>query len=153
MNFNNIYKNKTDSWSTPNAIYSFFMEESFFDPCPLDDNGCLGLFANWFDKKKIFVNPPYSNIDPFIDMSINASLMGCKVILLLPVRTGSKWFSSLINYSLGVDIWFIRGRLSFGDSKSSAPFDSMFVFLGFTKFNCFKVVNRDCILENLKSIL
>ena len=47
------------------------------------------------------------------------------VVMLLPVRTDTKWFH---NYIYGkAEIRFIKGRLKFGDAKNSAPFPSMIV--------------------------
>ena len=53
-----------------------------------------------------------------------------KTCLLLPARTDTKWFH-MLNNLLFTRIVFIQGRLKFGNSKNSAPFPSMLVFIGF----------------------
>ena len=45
--------------------------------------------------------------------------------MLLPARTDTIWFHEwVLPYA---DIYFIKGRLKFGNSKNSAPFPSMIV--------------------------
>ena len=47
------------------------------------------------------------------------------VVCLIPSRTDTKYFH---NYCMRSDlIYFVKGRLKFGDSKNSAPFPSMVV--------------------------
>lgn len=45
--------------------------------------------------------------------------------MLLPARTDTKWFHNWIYGK--AEIQFIKGRLKFGTSKTSAPFPSMLV--------------------------
>lgn len=47
------------------------------------------------------------------------------VVMLLPVRTDTKWFHEYVMKSN--KITFIKGRLKFGNAKNSAPFPSMIV--------------------------
>jgi site-specific DNA-methyltransferase (adenine-specific) len=47
--------------------------------------------------------------------------------MLLPVDTSTKWFHELIYDRFEIE--FIKGRLKFNDSKNSAPFASMLVFI------------------------
>lgn len=76
----------------------------------------------------LFCNPPYSNIEPFVDYMIQHYKKGYHVIMLLPVRSGTKWFKKLLEYS-NCRILFFTQRLHFND-KGSAPFDCMLVQLG-----------------------
>ena len=51
---------------------------------------------------------------------------GNSSVFLIPARTDTTWFHEIIlenNY----EVRFLKGRLKFGDSKSSAPFPSMLV--------------------------
>lgn len=51
--------------------------------------------------------------------------------MLLPARTDTKWFHEwVLPYA---EIYFIKGRLKFGDSKNSAPFPSMIVIFDHTR--------------------
>ena len=67
--------------------------------------------------------------DGWLEKAINEIEKGnCKkAVFLIPARTDTKWFHDLIYNKY--DIQFIKGRLKFGDSKNSAPFPSMFVWL------------------------
>ena len=56
-------KSKTDSWSTPKALYEELDKEFSFDtydPCPLDDPEKDGLSEDW--AAVTFCNPPYSQL-------------------------------------------------------------------------------------------
>jgi hypothetical protein len=46
------------------------------------------------------------------------------VVCLVPARTDTAWWH---DYATRGEIRFIRGRLKFGDSKTSAPFPSAIV--------------------------
>lgn len=49
------------------------------------------------------------------------------VVMLIPARTDTSYFHDYIYQKPNVEIRFVRGRLKFGDGKSSAPFPSMVV--------------------------
>ena len=74
-----------------------------------------------------FCNPPFSNIEPFVDYMIKCNQSGFNCVMLLPVRMCTRWFQKLVFY--GVKVVFITNRLKYGNSSTSAPFDSMLVFL------------------------
>lgn len=118
---------KSDNWATPKALYQAFMDKGFYDPCPLDPNGCDALLKGW--PSKVFVNPPYSDIMPFVDRALGIALKDddADIWLLLPCNTGTKWFGLLVENT--ADMFFLRGRLKFGDSVNSAPFYSVLVHL------------------------
>ena len=116
----------TDNWSTPLEIYNQFMKQNYYDPCKLYDNSFT--FNLDIDFGNMFINPPYSNIKEWTKYAINYhKFYKRKIVMLLPSRTGTKWFHELLNY--GIEINFIKGRLKFGNSKNSAPFDSIFIIL------------------------
>ena len=128
-------KSKTDSWKTPYHIKNKLNEEfdfDDFDPCPLNDNPDFnGLNMDW--KKSNFVNPPYSKLKTtkksglgWIEKGHIEAQKGNLSVFLIPARTDTTWFHEIIlenNY----EVRFLKGRLKFGDSKSSAPFPSMLV--------------------------
>jgi len=131
-----INKSKSDSWSTPNKLYTELNKEFNFDdydPCPLNDNPDKdGLLEDWANTT--FVNPPYSKLKStkkrigWIDKAHNECKKGKTIIMLLPARTCTQWFHDIIlknNY----EIRFIKGRLRFGDSKNAAPFPSMIIIM------------------------
>lgn len=118
-----LFSRSSDNWSTPKEIYDKFINDGWFDPCPLNSN-FDGLLIEW--KYKNFVNPPYSKIKEFVNKSIFESLKGNEVVLLIPARTDTKYFRELVDY--GCIIYFITGRLHFNNSNS-APFPSCFIYL------------------------
>ena len=126
-----VFLHESDHWATPKKLYNWYMEKGFIDPCPLhskEDN-----LNKIYDGKKIFINPPYSQISKWVDF-IENNLPHCELIhLLIPARTDTKYFHKLL--SMKPIIFFIKGRLHFNED-GSAPFPS--VILSFTK-DMFKV--------------
>ena len=129
-------KSKSDSWSTPKALYQDLDKEFSFDaydPCPLNDNPDKdGLSEEWANVT--FCNPPYSQLKStktrlgWVDKAHQECQKGKTVVLLLPARTDTQWFHDVI-LSNGYEVRFLRGRLRFGDSTSAAPFPSMVVVM------------------------
>lgn len=126
-----LFSKNSDNWATPKIIYDYYMNNEYFDPCPLNSQ-FDGLEIEW--KNKNFVNPPYSKIKDFVDKSIEEHKKGRKVILLIPARTDTKYFRKLVDY--GCDIFFITGRLHFNNSNS-APFPSCYIWLTGYETVCF----------------
>lgn len=123
---NKCFKWKTnDQYATPDNIYNVFINQMGFNDfnplCEKYDDSLLKTF-----DCNLYCNPPYSNIEPFVDYMIKHASRGYGVVMLLPVRTGTKWFYKLYKY--GCNIAFFTQRLHFSN-KSSAPFDCMLVFL------------------------
>lgn len=126
MKFNvDLQKSKTDDWRTPSFVYEAFMNKGYIDPCPYQST-INGLDIDYEDEK-LFINPPYSDISTWVDYAIRQYKHGCKVFLLIPSRTDTKYFHRLLR--LGCSIYFIKGRLHFNDSKKCAPFPSCFIEL------------------------
>lgn len=111
----------SDLWRTPKFLYDYFTKYNYFDPCPINPK-FNGLEISW--KSHNFVNPPYSQIDKWIDKALKERKKHHNSILLIPARTDTKWFRKLVENN--VNIAFIQGRLHFND-KGPAPFPSMFV--------------------------
>ena len=61
----------------------------------------------------------------WIKKAYEESLKGSVVVCLIPSRTDTKYFH---DYCMKASkIFFIKGRLKFGDAKNSAPFPSAIV--------------------------
>lgn len=128
---------KSDDWFTPKWLYEDIKKEFNinFDPCPYKDEDKQGLFIDW--GKRVFVNPPYSNIEHWFNKAKLELKKGNSEVIVFLVfsRTGTKWFHKYIwNKEVNlfrprVDVRFLRGRLKFGNSKNSAPADSMIVIM------------------------
>ena len=65
-----IYQNRHDNWSTPKNIFNKYKDLGFKDFNPLEinyKNSLLLPFDNYF------CNPPFSNVEPFVDYMIKCS--------------------------------------------------------------------------------
>ena len=125
MNAPTFFTSARQNWKTPKAFYRALDTEFLFDfdPCPANPTSD-GLHTDWGQAN--YVNPPYNNIYDWVSKSVDEWRKGKTVVLLLPSRTGTKWFHRLV-LPLATEIRFIRGRLQFDDSGRNAPFDSMVV--------------------------
>jgi hypothetical protein len=126
-----IFSKKSDHWSTPKKIYDHFIKLGYLDPCPL--NSEFDNLNKDFGNNKLYINPPYSDINSWITFAFNHYVKyHRKIIMLLPSRTDTKWFHRLLDLQELFDIHFtfIKGRLKFGNSTNSAPFPSLFVSFG-----------------------
>jgi phage N-6-adenine-methyltransferase len=132
---NNIhFSSKTDMWATPQAFFDKYNEIYKFDTdvCAIAENAkCQkyftpeenGLSQEWTGK--CWMNPPYGReIKKWVKKAYESSLDGATVVCLLPARTDTAWWH---DYCINGKIEFIRGRLKFGNAKTSAPFPSAVV--------------------------
>lgn len=113
-----------DNWATPEWIYQKLNEEFHFndDPCPLDPNGQGGLDREW--GSSTYVNPPYSDVTPWVKKAWEESLKGKTIVMLLKGDSSTAWFHDWI---LGkAEIRYVRGRIHFNGAKP-APFCSIVV--------------------------
>lgn len=97
-----------------------------------------GLVHSW-GSHRVWCNPPYSNIRPWVEKAIEEVQRDCPiVVMLLPAnRTEQKWWQELVeprrdqdwreDFILGTE--FLPGRINFGvpgnegaSYKTSAPF-------------------------------
>ena len=116
-----------DQWATPSNIYNKIINEmgyTDFNPLCIEYEDSLTKDF----KCDLYCNPPFSNIEPFVDYMLKHQKKGYNVVMLLPSRTRTKWFRKIIKNELQTSIYFFTQRLHFNDSKS-APFDTMLVFL------------------------
>jgi site-specific DNA-methyltransferase (adenine-specific) len=138
MNTKGIFSHQTDDWKTPKEIYDFYTKKlNYYDPCPFQSKKD-GLKEEW--DNDTFINPPYSNIFEWVKKACEQKSLHWNndYVMLLPVRTDTRWFSYLSNF--GCKIRFFRGRLKFNDSKNGAPFPSMLVEIG--KDNTYWVISN-----------
>jgi site-specific DNA-methyltransferase (adenine-specific) len=128
-----------DDWETPPDVFAALNGEFQFtlDPCctvqtakcarffTSDDDG---LSQDW-GTESVFVNPPYGReLAKWVAKSLQASLNGATVVLLIPARTDTAYFHEHI-YGVA-EIRFLRGRIYFhrdGVAVDRAPFPSMVV--------------------------
>ncbi len=112
-----------DNYPTDDWILQIFND--WYDPCPLDPYYKVdGLLEEWSDKT--WVNPPYSNPLPWIEIAIEENKKGKMIAMLLKVDTSTKWFAKLVEAKAKI-LW-VNGRLKH-KTGSPAPFPSMIVIL------------------------
>jgi len=131
-----LFSSNSDEWATPQEMFDKLDAEFGFtlDPCATAENHKCGKYYTIEDDglekswngETVFCNPPYSQIDKWVEKAWYESRKdNTTVVLLIPSRTDTKYFHNFIlNRS---EIRFVKGRLKFGDSKNSAPFPSMVV--------------------------
>lgn len=131
-----LYSSNSDEWATPEEIFNQLDDEFHFnlDPCASDTNYKCdkyytaendGLSQDW-GGNRVFCNPPYSEIDKWVEKSYRESRHdNTLVVLLIPSRTDTRYFHNFIYQR--AEIRFIKGRLKFNQSKNNAPFPSMVV--------------------------
>lgn len=111
----------SDEWSTPPEVFARIAERwgpFDLDPCCRPETAKApkyytaadnGLVLPWAGR--VFVNPPYSHIGPWLQKAIQAKADGHTVVVLVPAATDTGWFH---DYLLGhADLHFWRGRIRF----------------------------------------
>lgn len=129
-----LMSSKTDLWETPQDLFCRLNAEHNFtlDVCALPENAKCeryftpeqdGLSQDWTGV--CWMNPPYGRkIGKWVRKAYESAQNGAKVVCLLPARTDTAWWHE---YVMRGRVTFLRGRLKFGNSKSSAPFPSAIV--------------------------
>ena len=111
---------KTDKWLAD--IFS-----GWNDPCPYKglEDGKDGLLEDW--KIKTYVNPPYSDPQPWIRKAIHENRKyGATIVMLLKMDTSTQWFAEL--KQAGAHFLWVNRRLRY-ESGKQAPFPSMLAVL------------------------
>lgn len=117
-------KARDQTWTTPATIFDPLMAEFAFD---LDgaasaDNALLPEWSEGSDTwqgRRVFCNPPWSNIPPFLELAVTADV----AVLLVPARTNAKWFHRALE--LGAEVRYFMGKPRFGDAKWNSPVDCL----------------------------
>lgn len=68
--------------------------EELFDPCPLKSEKKDGLEIEW--GPVTYVNPPYSNIRPWLEKAIEEMGKGKTILFLIPFKPQSAYYQDLI---------------------------------------------------------
>lgn len=135
---------KSVEWSTPQAFFEFCERE--FGEFDLDaaasptntkcdcyyTRGDDSLAQDW--PGSVWCNPPYGRrLREWVAKAEGVvHLEATQVVMLLPARTGVRWFHDIFGRS-GVTVYFVKGRLKFGDGDIPAGFDS--IVLKFSMFD------------------
>jgi len=128
-----LMTSNSDEWTTPqwlfdrlNAVFQFTIDAAATRENSLcEDLFTDGLSVSW-EGERIWCNPPYSQIKLWAAKFIEESKRAVCIVALVPARTDTKWFQSIAKSA--DKIFYIPGRLKFGDGKGSAPFPSALAF-------------------------
>jgi len=132
-----MVSSKSNEWETPQALFDELNKEFNFtlDPCATDENHkCRKYFTQDIDGLKqdwtkdiVFMNPPYGgNTGKWLRKAWHDSLKGAVVVCLIVSSTDrSYWHDYIFPYAS--EIRWIRGRVTFGEANSTAPFASAIV--------------------------
>ncbi|ACK47130.1 DNA N-6-adenine-methyltransferase [Shewanella baltica OS223] len=179
-----------DSYRTPRAVYDFYDHQYHFvlDAAASDINARSQRYiteqqntheTNWFHAAfgapgdalgkthpeartghYVWMNPPYSNIGPFVETAIKwqAKGLGCVMLVMMDQSVG--WFKRAVEHCQEVHL-VIGGRLSFVDPVTEKPANGNnkgSMFLVFHPFGrpCdprYRHIDRDEMLEGPVSLM
>lgn len=120
-----------DEWATPQSLFDELDAEFNFtlDVCASPKNAkCEEFYSEdsldmpWVGT--CWMNPPYSEIDLWVQKAYESAQAGATVVCLVPSRTDVGW---TWNWARNGEVRFIRGRLHFTDDEGNtgpAPFPS-----------------------------
>jgi len=129
-------KSRHQDWGTPVALFADLHSEYEFDlDGAADDGNRLLPDASTPEEPKpwtgrrVFCNPPWSNIPPFIEEAAKADL----AVLLVPARTNARWFHRAL--ALGARVRYFLGRPAFVNAKHdgnghNSPVDCVLLVFG-----------------------
>ena len=130
-----LTSSNTDEWATPQDLFDALDATFHFtlDPCATPENAkCAKFYTKEQDGLKqdwggavIWCNPPYGR-------EIGKWIQKCAehrgvAVMLIPARTDTRWWHSYIDKNPDAHVYFIKGRLKFGNAKNCAPFPSAIV--------------------------
>lgn len=140
------YSTTGDHWTTPmcvlEAVCKFNDGPVTLDPCSNPNSmvgawrewygppdGIDGLVTPWIANGLIYVNPPYSQKDAWMQRCYEYGKIGQEIIALVPADTDTGWFHRYCWTAKKRCFW--KGRLRFGgDSTQGARFPSVCVYFG-----------------------
>lgn len=130
------FSSGNDVWSTPQDFFDYLAAEFAFetDVCCLPESAKCGRYFTPEDDGLAqewtgvcWMNPPYSEMAPWVKKAHESAQAGATVVALIPARTDTAWWW---DYCRHHEIRFVKGRLKFGGSPNSAPFPSAVVVFG-----------------------
>jgi len=116
---------RNQRWATPPEFFERLLAEYRFTLDGASDgaNSLLprtftadDLFIDW-EGERVFCNPPWSRIPPFIELAGTAEL----AVLLVPARTNCRWFHRALE--LGAEVKFFKPKLKFVGAQHVSPVD------------------------------
>lgn len=138
-----MVSSKSNEWETPQDLYDKLNDEFNFtlDPCCKPETAKCdryftikenGLLQDW-SKDIVFMNPPYGgHTGEWMEKAHAESLRGSIVVCLIVSSTDRSYWHEFI-FPFASEIRFLRGRIKFGQSKSTAPFASAIIIFDHNK--------------------
>lgn len=135
MSFINHYlSERKQDWQTPPEFYKVLHRRFYFDL----DGACthtnrLARIGSTQESPiawnglRVFCNPPWTNIRPFIELAPFAEF----ACFLVPARVNAKWFHRALE--LGAQVEFFSPRPKFlkeGEENGGSPFDCCLLLFG-----------------------
>ena len=137
-----MVSSKSNEWATPKRLFDFLNKEFNFnlDPCCTHENKkCVkhytieedGLSMSW-GGDRVFINPPYGgHTKKWLEKAKHESHEHHAICVCLIVSSTDRSYWHEVIYPFAQEIRFMRGRVKFGDSKSTAPFASAIVVFNY----------------------
>jgi phage N-6-adenine-methyltransferase len=124
--FENKFHSERQDWETPDDLFKLYDDEFHFtlDAAASETNKrCSKFFSkensamdNIWGAEVVWLNPPYggtksNSLQAWIKKSLEQSLLGSTVVMLIPARTNTNWFHDVcLKYG---EVRFIKGRPKF----------------------------------------
>jgi phage N-6-adenine-methyltransferase len=124
------------TWATPQWLFDYWdaLFDFDLDVCAATETAkCKsyytpeidGLSQPW-DSRMCWMNPPYGReIVKWCSKAADEADNGATVVGLVPARTDTGWWHDHVLRA--GSIYFLRGRIAFGDGTSPAPFPNAIV--------------------------
>lgn len=154
-------QDERNSWGTPQFVFDYFNKRFDFtvDAAANKSNAKVSVHWNidddWFSASRdellkegftrVWCNPPYSSIKPWIDQARSDRDLGILTALLVPSTTDAGWFPCDANEY----IFITSGRLSFIDPITKKPRNGnakgsvLILFIPYAAENTVKFLSRD----------
>lgn len=123
------FSSATDDWATPQDFFDKLNAEFRFtlDVCASEGNAkCARYFTQQDDglskpwSGTCWMNPPYGRgIGDWMRKAYESARDGATVVCLVPARTDTRWWQE---FATKGEVFFVPGRLKFGNAKANAPF-------------------------------
>jgi len=132
-----MVSSKSNEWATPQWLFDQLDSEFCFtlDPCATGENAKCdrfytreqnGLTFDW-SNEVVFMNPPYGgNTGKWLAKAWHESLRSATVVCLIVASTDRSYWHDYI-FPHATEIRWLRGRITFGEADSTAPFASAII--------------------------
>lgn len=142
-----LFSSSKSDWQTPPELFEP-LHERFNFVADMAANHTNHLLPVWYGPGgveedalaavwpagNVWCNPPYGAVQKaFIWHAVGSQFTGTTTVMLLPARTDTKvfhewiWDQRTAHPHSGVEVHFLKGRLTFVGAPGPAPFPSMIV--------------------------